>query len=504
MNAQATFNHRYVFNRINTVFTGVAVTDSAYYVIGIITDSVPYKFVGASMMTFNQQGERTGEKVVKEPDRWFEPWSYNLVPTNRGSFIGTGYTSFPRKGMLIEYFPALDSIRKVEFDGPWGPGSFYGLSNGLLTDGNYVILNPNTRPSNIYNSELAILKFNKDLFLSSFRVFTHPWHNFSGAMCIQDNNLIISENLYNINLTGYNFTSQLHVFALDSLGQKTWEYLSPLNESWNYPYGILPLDDGGILVGLSREYLINYPNGPTDSLSLAVEEPWIMKLGADHQRAWAFPLFDEYRHPFNQTSKIIPATDGGGYIAAGVGYLPYPGQSGAIGLLKKFNDEGEPLWSRRLFYVDTIDHEQYIYDIKPCPDGGYIMCGQVRQPVDTVNYTSTQQGWLLKTDQYGCLVPGCQGPVATEEPDHPAPPGLLVYPNPATDMLAVYLSGPKPAGEAFFRLIDPLGRVLQEAPAAETDATYIFTLGAWPPGRYAVQYWVEGRLAAVKAWIKGL
>ncbi|MCB9280675.1 MAG: hypothetical protein H6562_17415 [Lewinellaceae bacterium] len=325
-------------------------------------------------------------------------------------------------------------------------------------------------------------------------------------MCFQGDKLIIAENLYNINLTGYNFTSQLHVFALDSLGQKTWEYLSPLNESWNYPYGILPSDDGGILVGLSREYLINYPNGPTDSLSLAVEEPWIMKLGADHQRTWAFQLFDEYRHPFNQTSKIIPATDGGGYIAAGFAYLKtfIPYKDGAAGLLTKFNDEGEILWSRRLFYVDTIDHEQYIYDIKPCPDGGYIMCGKVRQPVDTVDYTPTLQGWLLKTDQYGCLVPGCQGPVATEEPDHPASSELLVYPNPATDMLAVYLSGPKPAGEAFFRLIDPLGRVLQEAPAAETDATYIFTLGAWPPGRYAVQYWADGRLTAVKAWIKGL
>ncbi|MBK6902664.1 MAG: T9SS type A sorting domain-containing protein [Saprospirales bacterium] len=143
--------------------------------------------------------------------------------------------------------------------------------------------------------------------------------------------------------------------------------------------------------------------------------------------------------------------------------------------------------ARHYKYVTSPLAIHYLYDLEATPDGGYVMVGEARAGVpDTLFPPPVQQGWILKVDEWGCLVPGCQLDVATKD----APAGeemrLKVYPNPASEVLYIHLPDAGPRGR--FRLVDALGRTLREFAASPGDTTYILPLEGIPPGWYVVVY----------------
>jgi hypothetical protein len=148
---------------------------------------------------------------------------------------------------------------------------------------------------------------------------------------------------------------------------------------------------------------------------------------------------------------------------------------------------------RQFLYVTTPGCYHAIYDMEPTPDGGYVMVGEARpmNAFDTLFPPPIQQGWILKVDEWGCLVPGCHLDVAVEEaPLEDDNPELKVYPNPASGELYVHLPGGGTGGR--FRLFDALGRQALTFAATPGDTTYIVSLEGMAPGWYVLVYEEEG------------
>ena len=70
----------------------------------------------------------------------------------------------------------------------------------------------------------------------------------------------------------------------------------------------------------------------------------------------------------------------------------------------KVSEDGDSLWSRT---YNLEDDSTALYEIRQAKEdnqGNLVMVGE------RINYEPdlySQQGWMMKLDKYGCLVPGC-------------------------------------------------------------------------------------------------
>jgi hypothetical protein len=132
-------------------------------------------------------------------------------------------------------------------------------------------------------------------------------------------------------------------------------------------------------------------------------------------------------------------------------------------------------------YTSNPNESVYLKDIRPTPDGGFIMAGY--------EYTSTpQKGYLVKTDSLGrsCSWVGCDSvgyvyPVGIASPLPPPKEGeLQVYPNPATNQLHITSTIP-----ATFILYNLLGQVVRQV-GLGSGTVQVSVLGL-PAGTYFYQ-----------------
>ena len=116
----------------------------------------------------------------------------------------------------------------------------------------------------------------------------------------------------------------------------------------------------------------------------------------------------------------------GNFIAAGADYdltQSQPGDAPRIRMMV-MSANGDSLWSQQYDHSTGTD-DDYLFDMKPTSDGGYIMCGYVIHSSPTNN-----DALVIKVDSIDCVnyVNGCQS-VGIKAP-HPPKGEFIVYPNP--------------------------------------------------------------------------
>ena len=287
-----------------------------------------------------------------------------------------------------------------------------------------------------------------------------------------------------------NFISRDHLFAIDSAGQVLWQYQSPGSELRRGATALAPDGDGGLVVasGRGEEFYIN----PSRN-GMRWHSGLLYKLDAQRQVKWEVEFDEPFPDiSFNRLNKLIRVSDGSGYVAAGHLAMEYPDTSAKDinGWIVKVSEQGDSLWSRYLrFFTQSPDWTlmHFLYDIKETADGGFVMVGQAE---DFEAGWQGQQGWIIKVDQHGCLVPGCHLISGAAE-SAAAGPRLLLFPNPADDLLNVFLNDPglPQRSGAAFRILDMQGRRLAAYSAGRLEeATHIIPVQGLPGGMYVLQY----------------
>ncbi|MBK7094175.1 MAG: T9SS type A sorting domain-containing protein [Saprospiraceae bacterium] len=173
-----------------------------------------------------------------------------------------------------------------------------------------------------------------------------------------------------------------------------------------------------------------------------------------------------------------------------------------VGILEKINEDGEKLWLRSYSLIDNPEqspnHE--LTDIIYAPDGGYYMYGTLRFAPKENDSLGSLPAWLLKVDQYGCLVPGCQNGDTVGVEEILSEDSLSIYPNPADNTLYIY---DEKGGESNYTISDIKGNILSKWSGSLKDNTYIVQLHDFSPGVYIVRRVDEkGRVRSGK-FVKG-
>ena len=180
-------------------------------------------------------------------------------------------------------------------------------------------------------------------------------------------------------------------------------------------------------------------------------------------------------------------TSSGNYYIAG--QLASAGPFKSFGFV--FNSQGDSINYVIHRHKDSVQNEnalirENLWNFQPTPDGGFIHIGNWVDPDTNQNIVNT---WLLKTDEYGCKVEGCQ----ISLPEARAKPSLLdVYPNPTTGR--VYLESSLRLKDKSLKLVlyTMDGRKVLEKTHTLEQQNYL-EMGHLPPGLYLIQVFQSGR-----------
>lgn len=232
---------------------------------------------------------------------------------------------------------------------------------------------------------------------------------------------------------GVNLLDDLLLFKVDSMGNEEWSVVFNADEEIPIRYfgDILPTLEGNfILCGWQLHGQVGSQNHQSYALKKITPEGdllWEYEYGQNKEVAWASGI---------RTSRNTYVFCG--YEADPVGGAPEDPHHN-YGVLSEVDSQGNLLWHRK--YRSSPDNQPYnefLYEVKETPDGGYIAVGTGYGNPEDSTY---QNGWVIKTDSIGCLQADCDSVSTGVQYLYPPKAGeLIVTPNPASAYVKIWVA----------------------------------------------------------------
>lgn len=267
----------------------------------------------------------------------------------------------------------------------------------------------------------------------------------------------------------------MYVSKIDSTGDLQWQ------RSHGSPW----IDNAGFVEALPQGgYIMAGAERQTDA---SEKRPALYRLDDQGFEDWSVIYDDE---PDRSVFFTVPVIMGdGGYAIAGD--RNYGAQT--RGMLMRTDSSGNMLW-RRIYQTNSvIDH--YFYDLRRTLDGGFIMAGTAFDSL-----LVSQDAWLVKTDSFGCLVPGCQVFDGLEEQITDLTGAITLSPNPADEGVKVTISlppGTVRGNQLTLAMVDAQGRLVHQEEVRASSPAHPLTLSPFPSGLYFMHL-LDGR-----RWLAG-
>ena len=132
------------------------------------------------------------------------------------------------------------------------------------------------------------------------------------------------------------------------------------------------------------------------------------------------------------------------------------------GILKKLDNTGTQIWGNQYHYFNTDTTQHYFYSMDVCNDGGFVMAGMT---IDAHYHVTVPRNamWLVKTDCMGNDSiwdnTNCVPNVGVKEKPKPTSE-MVVYPNPANDLININIEGITDFKNTFISIYDNMGRII--------------------------------------------
>jgi len=226
----------------------------------------------------------------------------------------------------------------------------------------------------------------------------------------------------------------------------------------------------------------------------------LVKLSPNLEIEWEQTFETNLKSSGNAISDLIELPDNQGFIAVGnaiqqVEFLVNP----ILAQINKASVAGDSLWTRYYQWGNAVGNDQShsFLDIDLALDGGFVCVGNSID--DTVEGEPTQQAWIIKVDEQGCLVPDCHLVDTTSIGPEPfINLSLDIFPNPTSDYINIHYQNPQHTTNSHIQIINTLGQIVYRGQPALSEVTLIVPCHAWERGIYFVQYWEDGQVSKVQ------
>ena len=278
-----------------------------------------------------------------------------------------------------------------------------------------------------------ILKTDKEgkIIWSKYYGDSDEWGTIGGIIPTTDNELIVSGVKFAPFFTSTSDWYQSWIFAIDSLGNKKWEWKSIESHEEQGPYSLIKNIDGSWTYLTTREELI-----PGKSLIL---QPKIIQRDSNFnlifEKNFGEPSYREFWTDMIQLSS-------GGWVAVGTDYfLANPRTRHLGGWIVGLDENFDTTWSHSLItFPDSIEVQPSInnlYSVVELSSGSIVASGYYEKGSFAGDFG---RAILVKVDKNGCLDTISCRPVTSNIEVCFTKGEIEVYPNPTSDAFGVYFS----------------------------------------------------------------
>jgi hypothetical protein len=499
---QTMFNNRIDFGFAAQYITSLIATDSCYYAVGNdIATASPWRD-GIFFAKFNLKGEIEFVKTYDGFDEKTPKLFHSDMFFHDGYFYCAGYFAYQDKikPYLIKFDTDGDTIFMKEY-----PSAFDYDTRHLAYDGIHGLENMfyltsvfDTKPQNKFNADIIKIDSSGN----------HVWtklplslpedglHRMATSLVMASDTTIVLSTIIK-DFKKKDFVRRNQIIRVDTSGTVLDTWSSPDDQLRHGVHNdIIQTQDGGFAFTMS--FGTEWTDDTLSPNALLLSDAGVCKLNNELEEEWAvsYVTAQDPRASNHWLHRLIELDDAS-LVAVGKYFESFVPDSiwmedyemwdywNFNGWILKLSSEGDSIWSHQYNIVNSPADEHFIWDIEETFDGGFIMCGQAgdmfHQP------PPGQQGWLIKTDEWGCIVPGCQVSIEEREVETDY---LSIYPNPARDYLNILLQRPnnEKVGNARGRLLDMHGNVVTEFPMWQSNLTYIVPVYSYSAGTYIFQY----------------
>lgn len=188
----------------------------------------------------------------------------------------------------------------------------------------------------------------------------------------------------------------------------------------------------------------------------------------------------EIQSPYHFYWELISTKHDSEYIVLGQGSSTY----GTM-ILYKFSYNGDSLWYKRYIPGDAVkDSLGWVSgsQIAVSPRGGLVVVGALYD-----DRYKRIRSYIMHLDDDGCLIPGCNEVVTTQDLKLGKTKPFKIFPNPFTEQLQI-LSRWHEAGPLHFQLIDLNGKIVWSSTHYCQSGDQLFwSLESVPAGNYILQ-----------------
>jgi hypothetical protein len=516
-----TFSQRHTTQHTNSVFSSISVVNEHYYTAGVVADTVPFGYIGSEVNVFTKNGELLNTITAKAEGVFIEAWGVSSAIIDERYLFFAGSISGDGKELLIGKYGLEDNTLQINnIPHPNYPTSTWFRASGIkaFNESLYVYGNME-KSSGIGENEGFLWGLDEDLEWSSGRIVRFPSPSTTAiedVILLNNGNILILAREFQ---TGQDCEPYLrfHLIEYDAnLSHEVQRYTHPTTENWNVSKGsLLQSENGAVyLHGEVVGYRNTMAGGSDCVISILTGDPRVIKFNRQLERVWIKDLtreFDQNRTTEANSLTPIYQTAEGDFITAYGGVSPgdttAPRFQSLIHLIT-FDSSGT-LLNREMhsgFTGDTIGVKNYVYDMQPTPDGGYVLVGQSqrhgRSPEGDTTQDYRQRGWILKVDGQGRLLPACDTIVDATDFSQQSRPDILLFPNPVDDILNLVLPDSW-SGPTGLTVTDVRGRTVlkQQLPGLNTGDSLQFSVRNVKTGIYFLTV-TNGRYRWQRRFIK--
>ena len=503
---QEVLNLRYDLNYVINAFENIIVKDSFYYATSFSTNlgSNYKKEATLTCIKFDGSIKTTTSYVNDTLGIQFISTHSDLINTLDNKFAVLAKTTNSSWDTNLMFY-------KLELN---GDTLFTNYISDVILDGN-SILNDNTLIQNNDSTYNCIIHLSKDsnllggiALLKLSKTGELLWHKYFWGLGVNyyrilransllkydENRLLIGATSIEAQNTPENWKNHTKLIMTDTLGNLLWQrtyWEDTINSQVN---GLTKTSDGGVLYGGLYGRYSDIHNG--------IEyKPQITKLDENFDLEWRIKL-SKYGGGDYTFNNLLAINDSQFVAVGNTNSYFYESEENhdftTNGYLVKFNIHGEVLWERKYTKVPHFDGENnwathILLDVAITPDSGFVMVGESTNFYTNNSVSPGQQGWLVKVDKHGCLVPNCQqydnvdttitdttivdSTILVSEP-------VELYPNPANTTLYYYHTQTDTSQQQIALMYNLQGELVQQFNLSDTNITYSIDVTNLASGLY--------------------
>ncbi len=496
---QVYFNSRYSLNTTQAWNTAnnIVEVEGGYLITGGTVDTIYHSMRWLPLTKVSSTGELLWIKYLGDFEHDFYPgWAGSLFNDDSDIFLAGNKIFFQPNyhpsGLLVKFTQEFDTLWTKVFKGdlnlPYDSNQHFNNMD-ICEDGSFIFTGElyfGQQPS-----QMVLLKADTLGNQQWVKYFGTPGLN-AGYSVIQtsDDGFAIGGFWYIPGSSEY--TGDPIVIKTDSLGNKEWEKNLGGPHKDNKAM-LCKAPDGSIIVGTLYADSMSGPAHHGDPFSRI----HIVKLDNSGNIIWD-KLYGSSDYKYNYLTNIR-CLDDGSVIACGHRPKGYPIPPDRSGWIMKISSHGDSLWYRYYEYLHGDDSQNYLKDIIPTSDNGFLACGYVfpMQPD-----TGTQDAWVIKLDSMGCDTPGCATGVGIENPPSlvSRTPYLYIFPNPTKEDITIRYRIPGPGYQVF--IYDMFGRKQDEILIPPGQEQVQHSISDYAPGIYVAVLKGENGIVARGKFIK--